>query len=231
MCAIVGITIKGITSEQEIHVDRLIREARIRGKHATGVSYIQKGVLKSIKEPIPADEFMNKYTLDHFMDIDGWKRDLTMILHCRYSTSDLQYNQPFYNNSLSVIHNGVISQELPENWESLYGYKCETKNDSELLFHTVNAGKSPLKVWHESSIAAIELYPNRNIRFYRNGRRPLHLTAVHNGYIITSTKDIVERAKFDIKDHNKVPAGAYCTLDEHFAMITEESGVNINDLQ
>lgn len=231
MCAIIGIAIKGITPEQELRVDQLIREARIRGKHATGVSYIQKGSLKSIKEPIPADEFMDKYTLDSFMDTDGWKRDLTMILHCRYSTSDLQYNQPFYNNSLSVIHNGVISQELPENWERLYGYKCDTKNDSELLFRTVVAGKSPLKVWQESSIAAVELYDNYNLRFYRNGRRPLHLTAIDNGYIITSTKDIVKRAGFDIRDQNNVLPGVYCTLDKDFTMMIEESGVKINDLQ
>lgn len=231
MCAIVGISIKGITPEQEILVERLIREARIRGKHATGVSFVQKGKLHSIRESISSDEFMDKYPMDTFVDLDGWKRDLTMIVHCRYSTSDIKYNQPFYNNSVSVAHNGVISQELPENWERLYGYKCETKNDSELLFHTVVAGQSPLKIWQQSSIAAIELYSNYNIRFYRNGRRPLHLTAIQNGYIITSTKDIVKRAGFDIQDEESVVPGTYFNLDKEFAMTFEDSGVKINDLQ
>lgn len=231
MCAIIGITIKGITPEQERLVERLIREARIRGKHATGVSYVQQGKLNTIREPIGSDEFMDKYPIDTFVDLDGWKRDLTMIVHCRYSTSDIKYNQPFYNKSFSVAHNGVISQELPENWESLYGFKCETKNDSELLFHTVVAGQSPLKVWQESSIAAIELYDNYNLRFYRNGRRPLHLTAIQNGYIITSTKDIVKRAGFDIQDEQSVVPGTYFELDKDFVMSFEDSGVKINDLQ
>jgi len=231
MCAIVGISIKGITPQQELRVERLIREAMIRGKHATGVSYIQKGKLQSIKEPIPADEFMQKYPIDNFVDLDGWKRDLFMIVHCRYSTSDIKYNQPFFNKSFSLAHNGVISQELPENWEKLYGFKCETKNDSELLFHTVVAGQSPLKVWQESSIAAVELYDNYNLRFYRNGRRPLHLTDIGTGYIITSTKDIVKRSGFDIIDEQGVVPGTYFNLEKDHTMSFEDSGVKIDDLQ
>ena len=56
-----------------------------------------------------------------------------MIGHCRYSTSDLQYNQPIYNDDYSIAHNGVVSQEMPERWKELYGYDCKTKNDSELI--------------------------------------------------------------------------------------------------
>lgn len=189
MCGLLGVHFKTVTDKEIKLTKQLILHSQIRGKHATGISYLKNDELITIKESIPADMFLDKYDVADFVD----NNSLTLIVHCRYSTSDLRFNQPISNNNLSIAHNGVITQELYEHWESLYGYKCETENDSEIILHTVEAGKSVLEEWQESSLAVIELYKHGAIRFYRNGKRPLHYLLHDNGIIISSTKNILER--------------------------------------
>jgi len=191
MCAVIGVLLAQATEENLSLVRNVFLESRIRGLHATGISFLQKNI-KSIIDPVPADQFVNRhltYPIENYLNSDG---NLYMIGHCRYSTSDLEYNQPIYNDRASIVHNGVISQELYENWEKLYKIKTKTKNDSELLLHTIE--NEPLQLWENASIAAIELHHERMLIAYRNGKRPIYLTKLKNGYIITSTKDIMTRA-------------------------------------
>jgi glutamine phosphoribosylpyrophosphate amidotransferase len=137
--------------------------------------------------------------MEQFINEDG---NLYLIGHCRYSTSDLRYNQPIQiNDKVSIVHNGVISQELPENWKDLYGYETETHNDTELINHTLEAGLNPLTEWADSSMAVIELHSDGMMVWYRNGKRPLYKTVLKNGNIITSTKDIVKRAGITTEPH------------------------------
>ena len=133
-----------------------------------------------------------------------------MVGHCRYSTSDLEFNQPFNNDTLSIVHNGVITQELPEKWKDLYGYDCVTKNDSELLLHTIEDDKCPITTWVESSLAVCELWFCKRLRFYRNGKRPIYFTSLSNGYIITSTADIANRS--ELSDPKQVKMGEMITI-------------------
>jgi asparagine synthetase B (glutamine-hydrolysing) len=139
--------------------------------------------------------------------------NLYLIGHCRYSTSDLEFNQPLWNENISIVHNGVVSQEMPENWERLYGYKCKTRNDSELILHTLEADKSPLVEFPDASMAVVELYKEKQLRFYRNGKRPIYFTSLRNGVIITSTKDIAIRA--DLKDPVEVGMNEYVTVAQN----------------
>jgi asparagine synthetase B (glutamine-hydrolysing) len=143
-----------------------------------------------------------------------------MIGHCRYSTSDLEFNQPIANENLSVVHNGVITQELPEKWKELYGYDCETKNDTELILHTAEDCISPLIRWKDSSLAVIELHVDKVIRFYRNGKRPLYFTSISNGCIITSTADVPKRAEVPGFPINTL-MNHYITFDDQLAMTIE----------
>lgn len=193
MCSIIGVSIADVKAADIELIHRLMLEARIRGLHATGVSYVESGNIVTVKEALGADKFLELYNFADFVDGDG---SLRMVAHCRYSTSDLEFNQPIANTSMALVHNGVISQELPENWESLYGLKCDTRNDTELLFKTVWLGRDPLTMWPTSSIAALELYDTGYMRAYRNGRRPLYMSA-YNTYSIlfASTQDIFIRAK------------------------------------
>jgi asparagine synthetase B (glutamine-hydrolysing) len=118
---------------------------------------------------------------------------------------------------------------MPENWERLYGYKCTTKNDSELIVHTLEAKKSPLVEFADASMAVIELYKEKKLRFYRNGKRPIYFTSLPNGGIITSTKDIAERAGLNNSieiDMNQYVTMAHKTFVKEFVHID-----NAKDLQ
>jgi len=230
MCAIIGAIFRNPSSDDIEAVQRVFRESRIRGMHATGLSVLKGGKVITVKEPVSADEFESIDDLDLHLNEDG---NLYMIGHCRYSTSDIEFNQPFSDKdkTMAIAHNGVISQEMPKKWESLYGYACETRNDSELLLHTVLADKSPFHEWPDASIAAVELRNDKTLRFYRNGKRPLHLTFMKNGFIITSTLDVIKRANVVYNTTTVVPPGVYMTFDEHLVALLEDAKANINDLQ
>jgi len=228
MCAVIGAVLKNPSLKDFQNLKNVFLESKIRGLHATGISFLpnwSSGKIVTIKEAIPADKFiethMHNDNFKNFLNEDG---NLYLIGHCRYSTSDLEYNQPIANDVMSVVHNGVITQELPENWEQLYGYKCTTKNDTELLLHTVEAGKSPLKEWADESLAVCELHKDKKVRVYRNGKRPLYLTSMTNGCIITSTADIANRANVG-GTPVEVLMNHYITMDRHLAMIIERVDV------
>jgi glutamine phosphoribosylpyrophosphate amidotransferase len=207
MCAIIGAYIENPSSRDLIMLADVFRESSIRGLHATGVSWVRGGEVKTRIEAKPATLFLESLDLSSCINEDG---NLYLIGHCRYSTSDLQYNQPLWNENISIVHNGVVSQEMPENWERLYGYKCKTRNDSELILHTLDAKKSPLQEFPNASMAVVELYKEKKLRFYRNGKRPIYFTSLPNGGIITSTKDIAVRA--DLKDPIEIGMNCYTTI-------------------
>jgi glutamine phosphoribosylpyrophosphate amidotransferase len=215
MCSVIGAIIKEPRAEDFLMLHRVFLESKIRGMHATGISYVKHGKIITEKRPVPADEF--PFNFPSYVNEDG---SLYMIGHCRYSTSDLEFNQPIANENLSVVHNGVITQELPEKWKELYGYDCETKNDTELILHTAEDCISPLVRWKDSSLAVVELHVDKVIRFYRNGKRPLYLTSISNGCIITSTADVPKRAFVPGFPVNTL-MNHYITFDDQLAMTIE----------
>jgi glutamine phosphoribosylpyrophosphate amidotransferase len=218
MCAVIGAVIQNPSLKDFESLKRVFVESKIRGLHATGISFIpawNKGNLVTIKEAIPADQFVEKHmhndNFKSFLNEDG---NLYMIGHCRYSTSDLEYNQPLGNDNVAIVHNGVITQELPEKWQELYGYKTETKNDSELVLHA----KSPLEEFSNMSMAVCQLIAStKEVTVYRNGKRPLYLTTMTNGSIITSTADIPQRAGLFLPTM-EVPMNTYIKLDGDLKM-------------
>jgi glutamine phosphoribosylpyrophosphate amidotransferase len=216
MCSVIGAIIKEPRAEDFLMLHRVFLESKIRGMHATGISYVKHGKIITEKRPVPADQF--PFNFPSYVNEDG---SLYLIGHCRYSTSDLEFNQPIANENLSVVHNGVITQELPEKWKELYGYDCETKNDTELILHTAEDCISPLVRWKESSLAVIELHVDKVIRFYRNGKRPLYLTSISNGCIITSTADVPKRAFVPGFPVNTL-MNHYITFDDQLAMTIEK---------
>ncbi len=218
MCAVIGAILQSPSKEDFASLRNVFVESKIRGMHATGISFLPKwsSGIETIKEPIPADQFVEKHLHDDNLgDMVADDGNLYLIGHCRYSTSDLEYNQPMFCSGKSIVHNGVITQELPENWKDLYGYDCITKNDSELVLHS----KDPLREFSNMSMGVVELYKNRKLRFYRNGKRPLYLTNVPNGCIITSTADIAKRA--GIGQAIEVMMNHYITFDEYLSMMIE----------
>jgi len=194
MCAVIGAYLESPTPTDLLKLENVFRESSIRGLHATGVSWVHNNRIHTMISATPAGKFIEAHPIEKMINEDG---NLYLIGHCRYSTSDLNYNQPLWDESLAIVHNGVVSQEMPEKWKDLYGYDCKTRNDSELILHTLKANKSPLVEFADASMAVIELYKEKKLRFYRNGKRPIYFTSLPNGGIITSTKDIAVRADLD----------------------------------
>ena len=221
MCAVVGTIVKNPSIQQLEMIKRVILESKIRGMHATGISYVKSNSIVTQKLPVSADKF--PFDFNSYLNEDG---NLYMIAHCRYSTSDLEYNQPLANTEKSIVHNGVITQELPDNWKELYGYDCMTKNDSELVLHSDN----PLQEFPNMSMGVCELRNDKTLRAYRNGKRPLYLTTFDNGCIITSTKDIPYRAGVD-GFTTEFLMNTYVTFDEHLAMMVDAQKIDAVDYQ
>lgn len=187
MCAIIGGVFPNLTEDSIALIKALFYESQIRGKHATGISYIDGGVV-TIKEPIPAIEFIRNLDLKKFL----YQR-FSFVGHCRYSTSHLEYNQPIANEELSIVHNGVITQEPFEKWECLFGHEdFLTKNDSELVFKSHLSGSHPLVDFPDASMAVCGLNKNE-LFFYRNGKRPIHWGVIDDNLIVSSTRDIIKR--------------------------------------
>ena len=187
MCGVLGIKIKNAGEEDYALVRNLFLQSMIRGKHATGVSYIKNGKIVTIKEPIPANEFIAKHNVKDWVNEDG---NLYCIGHIRYSTSDLNYNQPFSSSDISIVHNGVISQEDPSTWEETYGLKTETANDSELILHCLEVGGNPLTKFDPSSMAVCVLFLDKTLVGFRNEARPLYYYTDSTTTVFTSTEDI-----------------------------------------
>lgn len=216
MCSVVGAILIKPNTETLAMLHRVFLESQIRGKHATGIAFVKHGKVNIIKHAVPADEF--PFDFRSYLNED---ENLYMIGHCRYSTSDLEYNQPIGNSDHAIVHNGVITQELPERWKELYNYECETKNDSELVLHS----GSPLEEFPEMSMAVCELTSDKKLLTYRNGKRPLYLSYIDNGCIITSTRDIATRA--NIFDMTKPNIGTIEVLMNHYITINEDMDTTI----
>jgi glutamine phosphoribosylpyrophosphate amidotransferase len=209
MCGVLGITIKNFAKKDHDLVRGLFIQSMIRGKHATGVSYVKNGKVFTDKKSVPADEFINNQNLEDWTNEDG---HLYCVGHIRYSTSDLRYNQPMASDKLSVVHNGVISQEPSETWESTYKLRTETSNDSELVLRAMEKNLNPLQHFDPASMSVCALYDDKRLIAYRNGERPLYYTYGTNGFVFASTADILKRAGFHFSV--KVPMYKVFTIDK-----------------
>lgn len=194
MCGIIGFTSDRVTEKQMNCLRTIMLESRIRGMHASGVTYYIDNQRKSMIIPEPIDVLVRKLK---WVSIIG--RKVSLIAHARYSTSDIQYNQPIIDKGtgVAIVHNGIVSQSPPEQWEQQFGYKTQTKNDSELLLRCIIDGKDPLRVFPESSIAALVLNKDHSIRVIRNGLRPLWTGKVEGAIVYASTFDILSRANIE----------------------------------
>lgn len=187
MCGVIGVKITDTDGLDKLLIRTLFQQTMIRGKHATGVTYVRDGKLHTVKEGIPADEFVDKHDVSDWVDTDN---SITLIGHIRYSTSDLRYNQPFANDDISIVHNGVISQEPVEDWQ----YETETANDSEMILRAWEKGDHPLRTFPETSMAVCAVKADKTLLGMRNHERPLWYTKIDKGIVFTSTKDIAIRS-------------------------------------
>ncbi len=209
MCAIIGLYLKNRHSLTNSELNNLFRESSIRGLHATGVSWVgEGGAVNTLKLSVPAQDFP--------FDWDYWlSSEFRLVGHCRYSTSDLLYNQPITGSEGTLVHNGVITQSPPEEWE----YECEGLNDSELLLRAIETGDEPVLKFPHSSIAAIYISGNRFFAI-RNSKRPLWVfTLVDGSKVLLSTKDIGLKCLPSSATYTLMPVGTYNILDDRLEEI------------
>lgn len=192
MCGLVGIAVRehGVKFPVDLFKE-LMEEARIRGQHATGIGWATAFGSHVEKQAVPHDKFV--YPM-------GFDQSVVAIGHLRYSTSDLEFNQPNFGNEMTLVHNGVVSQEPPETWEETFGVKCQTRNDSEILLQLMEQNRMhPLHLVNTSqaciAIQADGSDPREHIlMFWRNEQRPLYYYNGHPDYIVVaSTADIIKR--------------------------------------
>jgi glutamine phosphoribosylpyrophosphate amidotransferase len=193
MCGIVGVSLDFITIKQLNLVERVLRESEVRGMHASGLVWHDGEKLSRVSEPKPINQLLNENPalIDLAVTHD---QCLNFIGHTRYSTSDLAFNQPIVGDDLAIAHNGVISQNSPCAWESEFDLKVSTRNDSELILRALQKGEDPIEKFSDASIAYVSINKWGDVSYARNGKRPLWITNFRNGFIITSTKDIMLRA-------------------------------------
>lgn len=198
MCGIIGFSSKNTTAKDIEILRKVMIESRIRGKHASGIAWSDGSSIHSKVLPVPIDKLIQGFDLNSLV-VRG---QISVIAHARYSTSDIKFNQPIIGKDMAIAHNGVITQDNPENWEKSYGFKCETYNDSELLLRVLEKGKQPDEVFPDSSIAAVILTIKGEIKAIRNGLRPLWQGKIGQGVVYASTYDILLRA--GVKDIKKL---------------------------
>lgn len=199
MCGVIGFISQNATIGDLEILKKVMIESRIRGKHASGIAWYDGKSIKSFVKPIAIDELVNEFDFNKLII----NKKVAMIAHARYSTSDIRYNQPIVGESMAIVHNGVITQSHPKNWEKQFGYKCKTCNDSELLLRAMENKDEPLKKFNTSSIAALVLKNNGELICMRNSQRPLWMGILGEGTIYASTYDILHRA--GIHDIKPVP--------------------------
>ena len=183
MCGIFAIVSKDYISLEL--VKEILIQLKIRGKHSTGLSWVENEELKVNIQPVPADLFI----------IPKLKTKV-LIGHTRYSTSSLEYNQPIMNEHLSAVHNGVITQQDSKHWDN-QEYVFKTKNDSEYILKSFLLNKHPLKDYPNASISTCVIdNKEKKLKFFRNDKRPLWYYKSEECIIATSTKDIFERLQY-----------------------------------
>ena len=195
MCGIIAAKTKTISEKNLQFIYNLIEESQIRGKHATGISYFFDSTVKTIIEPMPAKEFL-AYHWDEIKNDFIKENKISLISHTRYSTSDLEYNQPITHENSSIVLNGVITQASFPEWEKLFSVKCETKNDAEIVLKRLdddNFNIYQFSHYHNSSMAFAYMQDER-IRASRNGSRPAYYGCIDDLHFISSTNDIIMRA-------------------------------------
>ena len=193
MCGVFGMHFVHPTSEDLELCERVFRNLQIRGRHASGVAYIKDDKIQGYSKPVPVDTLLSEFNLSDAVDEDY--NEIVLIAHARYSTSDLEHNQPIFGEKRAIAHNGVITQADPSTWESEYGLIAKNGNDSSLVLAALDQGIHPLKYFPDASMAVLELdTTNCTIKGFRNGQRPLWYADMGTGIIFSSTQDALVRA-------------------------------------
>lgn len=206
MCGV--LYFKGKSREHKELIVSLLRESRVRGLHAFGVSL----------RPSPEDDFQTMRTFDLPAAIDYIKANefSELIGHCRYDTSgdwrEINNNQPIVIGNSILAFNGVVRMSTKEEYEAEFQREYMTANDGEIvlrMFAEEDRRLMPLLEQPQVSFAGVAHINGRALAF-RNQRRPLWRGMIgKNDQIVVSTLDIFRRAIRSLEDPRKYRAMIY----------------------
>lgn len=168
-------------------VQACLLQAAMRGTHATGLAWLEGGLLAMEKAPVSAREFVEHFDLARLAE--GEER-LSVVVHTRYSTSDLAWNQPLDDEDLALVMNGVISQDVPARWPFVEQKPYKTGNDAEVAMRYARLGR---RGHMPGSFAIVELWSGGEMLAYRNSFRPLYAAQAAGGALVVSTLDMLRR--------------------------------------
>jgi hypothetical protein len=201
MCGIAGYKVasKRHAAAAAAFFEQLMLECQVRGRHASGFSWVEGNALRTHKAAMPAE----------LLDWKGLRArpPLAAIGHTRYSTSgdwrDNKNTQPIEAGGVAIVHNGLVSMAEQKGFEAAYRVKTKTANDTEVLLRHVLATRGDLlkafaKVYAVDPpiFACGFLTAKGSITVVRDHIRPLWFFEVKSlgmtGF--ASTKDIITRA-------------------------------------
>lgn len=72
MCGVIGVSLKDVSEADLELVREVFRQSMIRGKHATGVAFVENTFVHTIKEPIDVVAFLEIHDPSEWVDEDGF---------------------------------------------------------------------------------------------------------------------------------------------------------------
>jgi len=142
MCGIAGYFCYGSKRPNKKILSNLIEETQSRGRHATGVSFIEDGVLRVIKSPQSGSDFVN--TNEDWKNLSEESIPKFMIMHCRYKTkgeaSNNMNNHPIFRDGLALVHNGSIAND--DDLYEEFGFKRDAQVDTEAILAVLEDKRS-----------------------------------------------------------------------------------------
>lgn len=202
MCGIIGFCGPNEQHTREL-LSNLIVESAYRGKHSTGICWVNRDGEFSLAFP---DLTLSE--LQCWMELAFYGLEqIQVITHNRYCTSDPDSPMPILDGNKAIVLNGVITQEPFESWPTYGPLPYSTRNDAEIMLRLAHQGRV-----HETpgSYAACFLSNDGILVGVRSPERPLWWhsfqwpvevgcgrTRTDTAYVFTSTLDIANRADLD----------------------------------
>lgn len=207
MCGIAGYFCFGKKRPEKRILNNLLEETQVRGRDATGVSFVKGEALHVIKAAVSASEFVEKNA--DWMALEEKDLPKYMIMHCRYKTKGDQANNmnnhPVFRDGLAIVHNGGISNDddLYDEFKFSRDAQVDTEAILALLEDKKGDGWSGMKeqvskLQGSFAVAAIDIKQPDSICFFRHSN-PIEFAIDEKNDILyfASTESILDSAIVD----------------------------------
>lgn len=195
MCSVIAYQSPEFNEKDRDLLVSLFEESVARGRHSYGVAaQIHDRLMEwSVKHDL-------KSIIDSIMELTIG-RPLSLIGHCRYSTSgdykDHRNNQPIILGFIPFVFNGVIDMGTKAEMEKRYNFDMLGENDGEIFLDKLYR-REDVESWvRDGSFSFAGAWiQNGKVWLLRNEMRPLWMAWVGKSAFAASTLDIIARSGF-----------------------------------